>query len=776
MNRKFGIGLSLQVGSLLALLIAIPALAQDVVNCQPGAGEPAKAIELFGEVAGTPFEIVAAVGSKAISFPFAVHDSSGRGIPNVAVEVVLPESPAELQFLPFDSNVTPKRALLEVPASCVGYVPQLVVGSEAGTVNATMRVVGHAPAINIPIRALDISDWVRYDRGDPSPMVVALGQSVQTGATAEWSDGKHFGPLAGLLITITAPASGPSMRFANGSNEIVVPTDASGGAAAAAVATSLGVVDVRATYPDGSLAAAMRYVVLGSPTVSLTGQTVEYGALVKVRGVVRHAPFACEFASFLREQLYSSVRFRAGTIELPDARMEVEAYQCIGNALTFPIAASLADLPFGSYEITADIPAGVLAAASSAPVQVVVAPSRTLQAATGRGRIQVGSRDPGYPGQTGKCVVRYSEAVLLSATGAAAPGPNAVELPYGALRIELGECLFVSNSDFIPPPLPPAAQVVLLELDEEPAPGTVAWAYGPTAQQPQPHWYELRTSIAARFVQFEVEDGGIGDQLTGRDQAISSLVTLGVPRHASIAGSFQDLWWAGPEENGWGMSITQHRDVLFGALFVYDANGDPRWFVMPGGAWNAERTSYSGSLYSPRGSQEHANLPSTFVPGAPVGTARLTPVSRDAMTLDYTIGGISGSKQITRQLFGPPHPFPTLRFDDLWWAGMTQNGWGFALAQQYRNYFGVIFTYDSQGVPIWYVAPSLTKTLDREIVGPMYRTRGSAWVGAPYNPEALVVTETGDIRLYFENAEQGSLSARIGGRPNIEALINRQPF
>lgn len=762
-------------GLLLFLATALPAAAQEWVNCQASAGDPVRVVD-FGPNGVRPFEIVTALASRTIGSPLVLQDSAGRGIGGGTIELALPEEPADLQFVQLGPGVTPKRAVVELPDSCVAYLPQMIGSADAGTAIAMLRVSGRGAAIPVPVRAIAVSSWVARD-GGIVPYVVALGQSAGGGAYVEWSDGQHFGPLAGVAITIRAPDSDPTIRFANGSNVIVVHTDSTGGGGASGITTSPGTIDIRSTYPDGSLASLARHVVLRAPDVAVTtAQTVEYGVMpARVRGIVRHTPFDCDLPGHVREQLWSEVRFRVGPIELADARMGVPAYECAGNVLTFPISASLAGLPFGSYEITADLPAGVLAAASSAPSQVVIAPSRTVQAATGRGRIQVGSADPGYAWQAGKCVVRDSQALSPAALGPAAPGPEAVELPYGALRIALDQCQFTSNIDFIPPPLPPSAQVVLLELDEEPAPGTIAFAYGPTAQRSQPHWYELRTSVAGRLVQFEVVDGGLGDQ-GGRDEAITSLVTLGVPRHAAIAGSFQDLWWAGPEENGWGMSIMQHRDVMFGALFIYDASGNPRWLVMPGGAWNAERTAYSGSLYSPRGSQDHATLPSAFVPGLPVGTIRLTPSSRDAITLEYTVGGVSGSKQLTRQPFGPVHPHPTLRFDDMWWAGMAQNGWGFAVAQQFRNYFGVIYTYDSQGEPTWYVAPSLTASPGHDIAGPLYRTRGSSWVGATYDPGALSVAEVGTLRLQFEGAEQGQLIANIAGRPDIGQPITRQPF
>ena len=51
----------------------------------------------------------------------------------------------------------------------------------------------------------------------------------------------------------------------------------------------------------------------------------------------------------------------------------------------------------------------------------------------------------------------------------------------------------------------------------------------------------------------------------------------------TITDHLQDMWWAGSAENGWGMSLVQHNDTLFGALYIYDRTGKPIWVVMPGG-------------------------------------------------------------------------------------------------------------------------------------------------------------------------------------------------
>jgi hypothetical protein len=125
--------------------------------------------------------------------------------------------------------------------------------------------------------------------------------------------------------------------------------------------------------------------------------------------------------------------------------------------------------------------------------------------------------------------------------------------------------------------------------------------------------------------------------------------------------NYQDLWWAGAGENGWGLSITQHGAILFIAFYIYDAQGRPQWVVMSGGAWNTGFTAYTGALYQPNGSYFGAYDAGRFVVNPSVGTATVTFTSLAAATLSYTINGVSGTKSIQRQAFGPQDATPTAR-------------------------------------------------------------------------------------------------------------------
>jgi hypothetical protein len=234
------------------------------------------------------------------------------------------------------------------------------------------------------------------------------------------------------------------------------------------------------------------------------------------------------------------------------------------------------------------------------------------------------------------------------------------------------------------------------------------------------------------------------------------------------------MWWAGWEENGWGMSVVQHAGVLFCVIYAYDASGKPTWYVMPGGGWNAAHTAYSGALYSPRGAPFTAYDASRLVPGDPAGQATVDFTDPSNVVLSYTIGGVAGRKSITRQPFGAVDASGGIVVGDMWWGGPQQNGWGLAVLQQYRTLFIVWFTYDGTGAPTWLVVPAGFWSDAQTWEGRVYRTTSSPWLGLPYDTSLFASTDSGIVRLHF-SGDTGTLDYTIDGRVGT-IPISRQPF
>lgn len=154
------------------------------------------------------------------------------------------------------------------------------------------------------------------------------------------------------------------------------------------------------------------------------------------------------------------------------------------------------------------------------------------------------------------------------------------------------------------------------------------------------------------------------------------LATLMTPFAHAI--SFQDLWW-NPNESGWGVNIAQQGDTLFATWFIYGANREPYWIVMPGTSrLNTGANVYRGDLYQTRGTP-FATVP--FVPISDVtsvGTATFTFTDARTATLTYTVNGQSVTKSITRQNIVPINPAGTfyggLRRDATGCSSNANNG------------------------------------------------------------------------------------------------------
>ena len=143
--------------------------------------------------------------------------------------------------------------------------------------------------------------------------------------------------------------------------------------------------------------------------------------------------------------------------------------------------------------------------------------------------------------------------------------------------------------------------------------------------------------------------------------AIASAATLQVlPAPAqtftidtSAASPLTGLWW-NANESGWGATITQQSYMMFVTMFVYDAAANPVWYTV---SCTIAGTSCSGDMLRVRGgSTPTSPWNGSGVAVSKVGSMTLNFTGNDSGSMSYTLDGLSNSKQITRQIFGPPPP------------------------------------------------------------------------------------------------------------------------
>jgi hypothetical protein len=114
---------------------------------------------------------------------------------------------------------------------------------------------------------------------------------------------------------------------------------------------------------------------------------------------------------------------------------------------------------------------------------------------------------------------------------------------------------------------------------------------------------------------------------------------------APPAVDYTDLWW-NPNESGWGLLVSHQFGVMFLAWFVYDANGNPVWYVASDCAVTG--SGCTGTLFRTTGPPFGPTFNPSLVQVFRVGTITLNFSDANNGVLTSTI---SGTKSITRQLF-----------------------------------------------------------------------------------------------------------------------------
>jgi hypothetical protein len=248
-----------------------------------------------------------------------------------------------------------------------------------------------------------------------------------------------------------------------------------------------------------------------------------------------------------------------------------------------------------------------------------------------------------------------------------------------------------------------------------------------------------------------------------------SIALLRAPDSAEAPAvvNFTDLWH-NPSEPGWGVFLDHQGTTLFASLFTHNAAGDPTWFVMSNGERQADG-AFVGELYRARGP-----LATGRTGIESVGTMRFAPGEGNSAKLSYSVGSIAQTKAVERFRFSPalrecswsadPQKgvLDRMNFTSLWW-NPGEPGWGLALSHQGNTTFGVLFVYDGQDRPAWFVMSSGVE-----------KTRGT-FGGKLYRAARGRIEDVGSMSLKFSTANDGVLNYRLDGA-EVERNITRQTF
>ncbi len=236
----------------------------------------------------------------------------------------------------------------------------------------------------------------------------------------------------------------------------------------------------------------------------------------------------------------------------------------------------------------------------------------------------------------------------------------------------------------------------------------------------------------------------------------------------TTAAALTGLWW-NPNESGWGITLTQQGPIIFAAWYTYDQAGTALWYVMSNCAISGN--ACTGDIYRVVGGTPLTNpWDGSGRVVTTVGTGTLTFSGKDNGTISYTINGVAGNKQITRQLFGSGTTAPAIDYSALWWNA-NESGWGVALTQQYGIIFVTIFTYDASGNPAWYVASNCTVS-GNGCSGTLYRTAGGSSPTAPW-VGPILATPVGSVSLAFADGSNGTMNFAINGQSGSRTITKQ---
>lgn len=120
-------------------------------------------------------------------------------------------------------------------------------------------------------------------------------------------------------------------------------------------------------------------------------------------------------------------------------------------------------------------------------------------------------------------------------------------------------------------------------------------------------------------------------------------------------------------------------------------------------------------------------------------------------------------------------PVPAFDYTDLWWNA-AESGWGLNLIQHPSNaIFGVMYTYDGNGKPMWLVLPAGAWTSPTVYTGALYRVTGPPFTSPTFNPAAVNVRQVGSATLTFSGRDGGTFAFGVDGT-QVTKPITRQPF
>ena len=187
----------------------------------------------------------------------------------------------------------------------------------------------------------------------------------------------------------------------------------------------------------------------------------------------------------------------------------------------------------------------------------------------------------------------------------------------------------------------------------------------------------------------------------------------------------------------------------------------------PGGTFDDAHVRFNATLYEATGPSYRGSFASRPVSVSAVGTIALdfapAGLAPGVALFSWHVGDISRTVQVERFGFGNAPARWGADATDLWFDPL-ESGWGLALTQHGNGLFGVWYTYDDSGQPLFIFLPDGLSTAAGRFSGGLYTTRGP-WFGSDtWDASQVRTTPFGTVQVTLDAtaAVQGFMPQRGG--------------
>ncbi|MDX2221011.1 MAG: hypothetical protein SF172_18500 [Burkholderiales bacterium] len=252
-------------------------------------------------------------------------------------------------------------------------------------------------------------------------------------------------------------------------------------------------------------------------------------------------------------------------------------------------------------------------------------------------------------------------------------------------------------------------------------------------------------------------------------------------RFSTATTNYSDIWW-NQTESGWGLALNHQDNILAGALYTFDSDGQPLFLIL-NGATRQPDGSYVGPLVRSRGPAFNTlPWPASQVQRTTVGSMRLNFLGSANLDISYTVNETPVNKSLTRLTYATAPNCSFNAFDrsyarnyqDIWW-NPTEDGWGLNIIHQSDIISVGLYTYDATGRDVWYLMAPGTRQSGNSIIysGPLKRVTGPVFNAAPWTTTSE--TTVGTMSLAITNGNQATLQYSIDG-VSVTKQVQRLTF